>query len=357
MDMQDLLKKLIRFKSDKNNPDEIKRCIGFVASYLKKAGLKVKVYSHKGVPSLIAAQKLKKHYQYILNGHLDVVPADYKNAFKPTIKGSKLYGRGAADMKGVTTAMIEVLKEPDLKSVDIAIMLTGDEEIGGYNGVGYLVNKLGYNCDCVIAPDGGNYFQLILAEKGVLHIEFKAKGKASHGSSPWKGVNALEILISVWQEINKKFKKTTEENRWLPTVNLGKMVGGDATNKVPTEAKMYLDFRYPKRAQKQKILNLIRKACKKNKVTFKIESDGDILFTPKNNKYVKKILKAANETKIIMTIDKCSGASDARFFSSKGIPVIMFKCYSSDAHINNEWVDLKSLEKFYKLLKLFLSQP
>lgn len=353
--MQKLLERLITFESDKNHPKEIRKCFDFVVNYLKKAGLKVKTYSFQGEPSLVAARKLKKHYQYILNGHLDVVPADCSSAFKPLVKGNRIYGRGATDMKGAVAAMIEIIKHKELKDVDAALMITSDEESGGFNGVNYLLNKIGYSCNCAVVPDGGDNFRLTLAEKGVIHVKFKAKGKAAHGSRPWLGENAIEKLISVFQQIKKEIPDTTLKNRWKPTVNLGKLNGGDATNKVPASAEMYLDFRFPKVNQQKRILELIKKVCKRFKgVNYQLLCVGDMLITPKNNKYIKKILKVAKKYKVNLKINKNHGASDGRFFSAKGIPVVMFKPICSQPHIDNEWIDLKSLAKFYQIFKEFL---
>lgn len=353
--MQTLLKKLITFNTDKDHPQEQKGCVEFVVSDLKKAGLKVKTYTSNGKTSIIAGRTFKKHYQYFLNGHLDVVPATYPKAFEPKVKGNKLYGRGASDMKGPTVALIDAMKDPELKNIDMALMLNFDEEVGGFDGAKYLINNQGYSCDCVIVPDGGDNFELVLAEKGVLHVKLTALGKAAHGSQPWVGDNALEKLIAIFTEIKSKLKPTTLKNRWLPTVNLGKISGGDAPNKVPAQAEMLLDFRYPKKEHKEKILGLIKQALKKQKrVSLQILSEGAPVDNSPKNKYVQKMLKVAKLNKIKMKIAKCHGASDGRFFSEKGMPVIMFKPVCSPAHVDNEWLDLKSLDKFFELLKSFL---
>jgi succinyl-diaminopimelate desuccinylase len=354
--MEKLLKKLIYFESDKNHPEEIKKCFDFVVSDLKKAGLKVKTYSSNNKPSLVAARQLKKHYQYILNGHLDVVPADYPHAFKPFVKGSRLYGRGASDMKGPDVALIQLIKNRSLKKVDMALMLTTDEEVGGFDGINYLINKKGYSCDCAVVPDGGDNFKLTLAEKGVIHLKLNAKGKAAHGSRPWMGENALDKLINLYQTIKKQIPETTPKNRWLTTVNLGKLVGGDAVNKVPAQAEMYLDFRFPEKKQKTRILKLIKKLTRKTKgIKTKILTECDLLINSKKNRYLQKIIKTAKKYQVQLKDDRCHGASDGRFFSAKSIPVIIFKPISSQAHIDHEWINLKSLQKFSSILKDFLT--
>lgn len=354
--MKQLLINLIKFQSDKSHPQEVKECFDFVVSELKKAGLKVKSYCSNNKWSLISAYKLKKHYQYILNGHLDVVPADYPLAFKPYVKGTKLYGRGASDMKGPVAAMIELIRNPELKNVDLALMLTTDEEVGGLDGVNFLVNSKNYTCDCAIIPDGGDNWHLTLAEKGVLHLKITAFGKSAHGSRPWLGDNALEKLISMYRSIEKQIPKTSPKNRWKITLNLGKIQGGKATNIVPDRGEMYLDFRFPKKGQDQWILKLIKKYQSKFKdINYQILAQGDILQVDSTNKYLKKLLKVSKKQGIHLKKEKTHGASDARFFASKRIPVAIFKPICSEPHIENEWIDLKSLGKFQQILKSFLT--
>lgn len=353
--MQKLARKLISFESDKNHPKEIKRCFDFTVKYLQKRGLKVKIYSSNSRPSLVAARKLKKKYKYILNGHLDVVPADYKKAFEPFVKNGRLYGRGASDMKGVDAAMIRLICDKDLKDVDMALMLTCDEEIGGFDGVKYLLKKKKYRCNCVVIPDGGNNFSLINKQKGFVQVLIRAKGKSAHGSRPWLGNNAIEGLMEVYKKVRKFIPKTNVKNRWKPTLNIGKINGGLAANQVAPYCEMYLDIRCPTNKQKEKIVNYIKKICSKNNnLDFTIPVDGEIMFTNKNNQYSKKIFKIAKDNKIEVKFDREHGGSDARFFSAKNIPVIMFLPKCSEAHIDNEWINLKSLEKFRIILKEFL---
>lgn len=353
--LENLLRDLITFESDKDHSEEIKKCFNFAVGYLKKAGLKVKTYSSNGRPSLIAARKLKKHYQFILNGHLDVVPASYPNAFNPLTKRDKFYGRGAGDMKGTVAVMIKLFEEPKLKNVDMALVLTTDEEIGGENGVKYLLEKESLSCDCAIVPDGGENFILILAEKGVLHIKVEAKGIAAHGSRPWLGDNAINKLIRIYENICRSFPKLTAPDYWQPTVNLGVLKGGDATNKVPNYAFMQLDFRFPDIEDEKAIINYINKEVAREKDTkYEITSRGFPLINDSKNPFFQKIINCAKKEGINLDLKKEHGASDGRFFSERKIPVIMFKPVCGGSHIDNEWIDFKSLEKFYQLLKTFL---
>ena len=73
----------------------------------------------------------------VFAGHTDVVPPGpldqwTSNPFTPTIRDSKLYGRGAADMKGSIAAMVvaceEFLAATSRPSISLAFLLTSDEE-------------------------------------------------------------------------------------------------------------------------------------------------------------------------------------------------------------------------------------
>ena len=85
----------------------------------------------------------------LLNGHVDVVPADpsgwSNDPFEPVVKNGKIFGRGSADMKGSDACQIYSLKALVETGADfrgsITPTFTTDEEVGGYSGVNYLIDK------------------------------------------------------------------------------------------------------------------------------------------------------------------------------------------------------------------------
>jgi acetylornithine deacetylase/succinyl-diaminopimelate desuccinylase-like protein len=101
----------------------------------------------------------------LLNGHVDVVPADpsgwTNHPFKPTIRNGQIYGRGAADMKGsdaCTLYSLKALVETGAKFAgSITPTFTTDEEVGGYTGVNHLVDKhvITKDIDYCISTDSG----------------------------------------------------------------------------------------------------------------------------------------------------------------------------------------------------------
>jgi len=354
--MKEILKSLIEIPSVSSNKEDCKRSINFVKDIAEKNGLETKVFEKNDVYSLVIGKDITKNPKIMLNGHLDVVPAS-KDMFRVRIEGDKMYGRGTSDMKGGDVAMlialIELAKEGT--NPDALLILTTDEELGGFNGVKNIVD-LGFKSKIVFIPDGGSDAQVCTDEKGVLHILLKADGKSAHGSRPWIGENAVLKLIDIFRVLEKYFEKrwgkATKDDNWKPTLNLGMLTGGEAANQVPNAAEMKIDIRFPSPVTLNMIEDIVNKALNGKKgITLEILSTGSPLHTDVDNLFVKSWKELfKRDIKFV----KESGASDARFFAEKNIPVILTKPRSSEPHIDNEWVDLKSLEEFKNVLKEWL---
>ena len=353
-----LTKTLIKYQTTKENLEEKEKIVDFCFNELKKFSQYIKIFRSQNLPSLVANLKKEKNPKVFLVGHLDVVPAK-KEEFLPKIKGDRLYGRGSFDMKGACAVMIELFKyfAKKEKKPSLGIILTTDEEIGGENGVGYLLKKERFKSKLAVVLDGGGApWKVVLKEKGVLHLEIETKGKSAHGAYPFKGDNAIDHLIRIYLKI-RKFIPELKKKEWKTSMNLGKIEGGDAPNKVPDRAKMYLDIRYVKKDEWKKILEKIKEVAKKEKGKLKILSFGYPLIVEKNASYIKlyrEIVKKILKKKI--KFERMCGATDGRFFYQKGIPVLMTQPYGKNLHAENEWVSIKSLFDLYEVLRVFLEK-
>ena len=146
----------------------MQRAAEFGAKQLRTAGLdKVAVLPTAGHP-VIYGEWLEAGPEkptVLLYGHYDVQPAldasEWKSPpFKPTVRGKRLYGRGASDMKGQTMAEIKaleaVLKTEGRLPVNIKFIIEGEEEIGSRNLRGFINdNKARLACDYALNPDAG----------------------------------------------------------------------------------------------------------------------------------------------------------------------------------------------------------
>ena len=189
--MIQLLEQLISFKTTQDNPREIQRGFKFISSLFDTAVFESQIFEKNNKYSLLVSFKGKDAMkpEILLNGHFDVVPAEDENQYKLRIEGSKAFGRGTVDMKGMVAVLIEVMQElgKSGSSTNVALLLNGDEEVGGESGAGYCIRELGIRPGFLLCADGPDEqkIKITTREKGVVWLELLAKGKTEHGAYPW----------------------------------------------------------------------------------------------------------------------------------------------------------------------------
>jgi len=347
----ELSKKLITIPSTKENPAKLKEVIEFVKKYLQ--GFTYKEFEKNGSPSILFynTKTLPKRFKIILNAHLDVVPAK-KEQYQPSVKGNRLYGRGAIDMKAAAAAEIILFKELAKKiNYPLALQLVTDEEIGGHHGVLHQLKEKVHG-DFIIAGEPTDFGINNLA-KGVLWLKIKVSGKSAHGAHLWEGENAIWKMTRILEKIEKAFPVPKKEV-WKTTVNLSKIETNNITmNKVPDDCSITLDIRYLPEEKKQiigKIKSLLPKYCHVEVVQFEPPQ-----YTAEKNAYItrlKSVIKHITGKKPKMSATH--GASDVRHFNEYGCDGITFGPAGYGLHTDNEWVNIKSLYQFYEVLKPFL---
>jgi len=352
-----ITKELIRIRSAKENPEEIKRVADFCESLFSKKEFTVKRFKRNGKHSLVITFKGEKTPELFLVGHLDVVGAE-KKQFTPKEKKGKIYGRGAKDNKGPSAVLVTLMKE--LSSLErkpsVGLLLTTDEESGGFDGVSYVLNEKEYTPKIGFIPDGGDDFEIIFSEKGVLHFRLIAKGRAAHGARPFEGENAIDKVIEAYSRLKKEFPNPKERDDWRTSLNAGKISGGSATNVVAEKAEMFLDVRFTNEWTEKKIVKRIKELVGKE-IEVEVDISGPAFYTSPKNPYVKKYAETLEEIlKREPVFEKYPPASDARFFSQKKIPAIITNVRGGGTHGKDEWVSVKSLEDLYRVMKEFITR-
>jgi|TARA_B110000438_G_scaffold112635_1_gene110556 acetylornithine deacetylase len=241
-----ILKDLIEFRtiSGEDNSSLINYC----DEILKKLGAtSFKTFDdEKKRVNLFATLKAKKSNgkkPIILSGHTDVVPVSKgwsTDPFKATIRGDKLFGRGACDMKGFiacTLAYAPIYSKSKLDR-DIHFSFTFDEETA-CQGAPILIEELkkkGIKDGICIIGEPTN-MKIIDAHKGCYEYTTYLKGLAGHSSAPQKGVSAVEYAsryVNKLIELRKKLKERTPKNSIFDpphsTLSIGGIFGGIAHN-------------------------------------------------------------------------------------------------------------------------------
>lgn len=215
----------------------------------------------------------------IFNGHLDTFPVGEPAAWTVNpageLRDGKLYGRGAADMKGGIACSMMALallaEHRALWSGEAVLVLGGDEESMGPLGTKFLIDTVPHATgDAAIVGDAGSPLVLRFGEKGFLWIEIDAVGRAAHGAHVHLGVNAVDRLRAALDALSTlntldvdapdavaqaigAAKPLSEalcgvgESGVLSsvTVNIARMEGGALPNLVPARASASVDIRLP----------------------------------------------------------------------------------------------------------------
>ena len=241
-----ILSDLISFKtiSGQDNNELINYCDGI----LKKLGAtSFKTFDNdKKRVNLFATLKAKKNsgkLPIILSGHTDVVPVSKgwsTDPFKAEIKGDKLYGRGACDMKGFIAcalAYANIFSNSNLDR-DIHFSFTFDEEtacIGAPILIKELIKRNIKSGICIVGEPTN--MKIIDAHKGCYEYTTYFEGLAGHSSAPHKGVSAVEFatkyankLIKLREDLKKRAPKDSIFDPPFSTLQVGGIFGGIAHN-------------------------------------------------------------------------------------------------------------------------------
>jgi acetylornithine deacetylase len=191
----------------------------------------------------IKAKKSNGKKPIILSGHTDVVPVSKgwnTDPFKATVKGDKLFGRGACDMKGFIAcalAFAPIYSKANLDR-DIHFSFTFDEETACL-GAPILIEELKKrgikNGICIIGEPTN--MKIIDAHKGCYEYTTYFEGLAGHSSAPHKGVSAVEYaaryvnrLIELREELKNRAPKDSIFDPPHSTLQIGGIFGGIAHN-------------------------------------------------------------------------------------------------------------------------------
>lgn len=278
--------------------------------------------------------------EWLINSHLDVVPGSL-DQFVPQTKGGKVWGRGAADTKSSCAIMLANAAnwESLARVKHLTFMLVTDEEIGGESTKTILKQMPSLQGSIFLEPTGE---KMIVHAKGIIQLKITANGKASHGSRPWDGENALEKITSCLTTFRIHHPSPLQETR-ATSFNFSLISSGTAINQVPVEAILWCDIRWSPVDDPDRIVaNMAHEfhGCKVEVV--KLESPIKCPLDSELHQSFTFSLKA-NDLNPINGFEH--GSSDARHATALGIPAIVFGSKGKNLHGDNEWVSLKSLEK------------
>ncbi|HWI21481.1 MAG TPA: M20/M25/M40 family metallo-hydrolase [Baekduia sp.] len=341
---------------DTSTMDGLHAASGFVKGWLESQQLDVDSIDFDGRPVVrvdVGAPADSGKPVVIFHGHLDVVPA-HGNQFQPVVDGDRLIGRGAYDMKGALAAMMFALADSATqKDVRVSFICVPDEESEDVSrrSTDELVNA-GLSGDFAITGEPTD-LHIGVQAKGVLAIRVALGGVAAHGSTPWLGDNAILKAHDAFRRIETlPFSRQSSDLFVRPSINLARIEGGDAFNKVPDRCQIDIDIRFLPGQDPEQILAQIRSI-----------GDLDIIRS-----FIREPAVVSREDPFVSVLSEAvsksiegeplsvgrDGASDAISFLRAGIPAVEFGPVGGGHHGPHEWVSLQSLPRYRRALGDFI---
>ena len=301
----------------------------------------------------------------MLSGHTDTVPCDASgwrtDPFTLAEDDDFFYGLGVIDMKGffahALTAIRDLGAPLELKK-PLYLLATVDEETT-MNGAMRFAEHAPIRPDAVLIGEPTSLVPVI-KHKGYMAFSVKVEGRSCHSSNPDAGVSAIKIMNRIVSEIcalEKKLKTKFRDEDFkvpYPTLNIGSIHGGDATNRVCGQCEIRLDIRPIRDSSPEELKTLLTEAVK--------NGAGDDLGRVSVNELYPPIpgFGTSADTDLVRLAAVLSGrdpltvsySTEASILSSLGSPVVVLGAGSiDDAHQVNEKLPKNEIERFNGILR------
>ena len=350
-----LTRDLILVPSSAAHPAEIERSLDLLRIQLDTvAGVRLEEHRCEDVPALVALPAGVATPEILLLAHVDVVDHGNLGVYRSQVRDGRICGPGAGDMKGALAVLTTLFTELHQRhpGISLGLAVTADEESGGH-GARHLVAQ-GLTCGVALLPDGGSIDRVVAAEKGILHLDAEWRGVSTHAAYPWEGHNPVDTMLDDLARLRTHFATLANgasAEHWHPTATVTTLESESHTlNRIPAFARAGIDVRFTPPWTGAAILAEVRACLGADAVATPRVGDEPTEMTP------DPAFMAIGERVLgrPMGVVRTAGTSDARFFTERGIPVIISRPLVGNIHRPDEWIDIASMLQYYRMLQEFI---
>ncbi len=306
----------------------------------------------------------------VFAGHTDVVPTGdlarwSSDPFVPTVRGGRLYGRGAADMKTSLAAMVVAAEDfaaahPDHRG-SVAFLLTSDEEGPARDGTVVCVERLrarGERLDYCIVGEPTSVERLgdtvKNGRRGSLSGRLRVIGIQGHVAYPQLARNPVhqaapalaELAVTEWDAGNKYFPPTT-----FQISNLA--AGTGAGNVIPGELTVDFNFRFSTESTPDTLRQRVHALLDRHGLEYALDwtLSGEPFLTPVGALSAAIGAAIADETGVTTELSTTGGTSDGRFIAKLCPQVVEFGPLNASIHKIDEYVPLDQIAPLTRIYR------
>ncbi len=369
-----ILQELVRIPSQYGNEQQIS---SWIFDFLAELGYEPHtVEVPDSGPNVVAEFNVDSTQPWILlNSHSDTVEAMRGWTRDPYGErvGDKFYGIGACDMKSglaVQLAIMEGLLKDECKpKLNVLFTAVTDEELWS-RGTVTLIEKEIITAEKVAYAIVGEPHYLgnfLVGRRGRLILDITVHGKAAHGATPKRGVNAINEAARLVQSLESLDVGYMEEFDIEGSKCFLAIHGGVISLSVPETVSLVLDRHYLPTQTSEMVLDAVLEIMKNTELDPSTSVKVNIhprptqaplpFYTPLDNPLVRV---TAEEVKLATGIDPRfllgRTVADSNFIGMLGIPTIDLGPSGKKSHSADEWCDIPSLKQIYQVYQGILTK-
>lgn len=303
--------------------------------------------------------------------HLDTVGIDNMTLppFEGLIRGNRIYGRGACDMKGPAAALLHALTPARIHALTrrgISLLVVGapDEECGTKGAETLAKNGIGADHAIILEPTRN---RPVVAHKGANWYDLTLRGRSGHGSQPEAGVSTHEALARLLPELLRAHKALQQMHAHpllgTSSLNLGRITGGHTYNIIPDHTLLQLDRRVipgePPELFEQAVRHILDELIREGRLLYgsltPVNQTPAFATSPDNPLPIALLDAIEAVTARRPPCEGSSWVSDAAPFSTTCAQTLVFGPGDiAQAHTEDEFIDLTDLETGSAILARFL---